>query len=65
MTTVTLRIEDNKTLELLQQLESLKLFSIVNALEIPVNLQKYEGAMSRQPIEKIDQQLKELRDSWE
>jgi hypothetical protein len=65
MTTVTLKIEDCKALELLRQLENLKIFSIINALEVPVNLQKYEGAMSKQPLEEIDQQLKELRDSWE
>ena len=65
MTTVTLKIEDSKAFELLRQLENLKLFSIINSLEVPVNLQKYEGAMSKQPLEEIDQQLRELRDSWE
>jgi hypothetical protein len=28
------------------------------------DLRKYEGTMSKQPIEEIDKQLKELRDSW-
>jgi hypothetical protein len=65
MTTVTLKIEDSKALSLLRQLESLKLFSIVNALEVPVNLQKYEGTMSKQPLDEVERQIRELRGSWE
>jgi hypothetical protein len=65
MTTVTLKLEDKKALELLRQLESLKLFSIVNSVQSPTDLRKYEGTMSKEPPEEIDRQLKELRDSWE
>jgi hypothetical protein len=65
MTTVTLKIENYAAIDLLRQLENLKLFSILNAKEAPVNWRKYEGAMSKQPLEQVDKQLAELRNSWE
>ncbi|MDR0515629.1 MAG: hypothetical protein LBH25_01125 [Fibromonadaceae bacterium] len=65
MTTVTLKLENKKALDLLRQLESLKLFSIISSAQVPADLRKYKGTMSKEPVEEIDRQLKELRDSWE
>ena len=70
MTTVTVDILNEKAITLLRDLELLKLIRLRREREEPkasgANLiAKYKGAMSRQPINEIDQQLKDLRNEWE
>lgn len=70
MTTVTIDILNEKALNLLQDLELLKLIRLrkgneesnINGIDL---VAKYKGAMTRQPINEIDQQLKDLRSEWE
>jgi hypothetical protein len=69
MQTVVIDIINNKAINLLKDLELLQLIRLRrnnNDQEIKSNyLQHYKGAMSKQPIELIDQQLNELRNEWE
>ena len=70
MTTVTIDILNEKAITLLRDLELLKLIRLRKEKEEPkasgINLiAKYKGAMSRQPISEIDQQLKDIRNEWE
>jgi len=68
MRTVTVDIINEKALNLLKDLEVLKLIRLRRSDEKPaqsVNWLKYKGAMSKQAIEDIDLQINELRDSWE
>jgi hypothetical protein len=70
MTTVTIDILNEKAINLLRDLEVLKLIRLRREKGEPKvsagNLvAKYKGAMSRQPINEIDQQLKCLRNEWE
>jgi hypothetical protein len=70
MTTVTIDILNEKALNLLRDLELLKLIrfrkegegSKINGINL---VAKYKGAMTRQPLNEIDQQLKDLRNEWE
>ncbi|HEV2481708.1 MAG TPA: hypothetical protein VGS79_18690 [Puia sp.] len=70
MTTVTIDILNEKALNLLRDLELLKLIRLrkgkeesnVNGINL---IAKYKGAMTRQPTNEIDQQLKDLRNEWE
>ncbi|MBN9381060.1 MAG: hypothetical protein J0H74_09850 [Chitinophagaceae bacterium] len=70
MTTVTIDILNEKALNLLRDLELLKLIRVrkgkgesnVNGINL---VKKYKGAMTRQPLNEIDQQLKDLRNEWE
>jgi hypothetical protein len=70
MTTVTIDLLNENAITLLRDLELLKLIRLRREKEEPkasgLNLvAKYKGAMSRQPINDIDQQLKSLRSEWE
>lgn len=68
MQTLTIDIINDKAIKLLQDLESrhlIKLHKKSNAIEKENSIAKLKGAMTKQPIEEIDAQLKELRDSWE
>lgn len=70
MTTVTVDILNENAINLLRDLEVLKLIRLRKAKDEPkasgINLvAKYKGAMSHQPINEIDQQLKDLRNEWE
>ncbi len=70
MTTVTIDILNEKALNLLQDLELLKLIRLrKNKEESSVSginmIAKYKGAMTRQSLHEIDQQLKNLRNEWE
>ncbi len=69
MQTVTVDIINEKALSLLKNLEGLKLIRIRKS-NILANdsinfVTKHKGAMRKQPIEEVDNQLKELRNSWE
>ena len=67
MKTVTIEIINDKAIELLKDLELLKLIRI-NYENTPSNavncVDRYKGAMSKQPLEDIDKQLNELRSEW-
>ena len=69
MRTVTIDIINEKVLSLLKELELLKLIRVrqENMTEeiSPNNWLKLKGAMSKQPLNDIDQQLNDLRNEWE
>jgi hypothetical protein len=69
MKTVTLDILDDKAINLLKDLEVMKVIKLHEPedrnSEKPINsFTKYKGMMTKQPIKEIDKQLKELRDEW-
>lgn len=69
MRTITIDIINEKAMNLLRDLELLKLIRLrrdkpgVNP--VGMDWAKYKGAMSKQPLSEIDQQLNELRSEWE
>ncbi len=68
MRTVTIEIINEKALNLLRDLELLKLirFRKDNTEHTTtINWLDYKGAMSKQPLSIIDQQLNDLRNEWE
>jgi len=70
MTTITIDILNEKALNLLRDLEVLKLIRLRKGKEESdvsgINLvAKYKGAMTPQPLDEIDQQLKDIRNEWE
>lgn len=69
MTTITLDILDDKAIDLLKDLESLKVIRLhqINENKISsLNLAaKYSGAMTKQSLEDIDKQLNDLRNEWD
>jgi len=68
MQTITIDIINEKAINLLRDLELLKLIRLrkeKNNEDITINWLNYKGAMSKQPKQQIDQQLNELRNEWE
>ncbi|MBI1193472.1 MAG: hypothetical protein GC205_09880 [Bacteroidetes bacterium] len=69
MRTITIDIINEKVLNLLRNLEQLKLIRLrkENSTEEIENIDwtKHKGAMSKQPLNEIDQQLNGLRSEWE
>lgn len=69
MQTLTIDIINNKALKLLQDLELLQLIRVRREKQVPATPidweTKYKGAMSKQPLSDIDNQLNELRNGWE
>ena len=70
MQTITIDIINNKALRLLQDLEMLQLIRLHKEKNTAVTspdewAAKYKGAMSKQPITDIEEQLNELRNKWE
>nr|MBK9649933.1 hypothetical protein [Bacteroidota bacterium] len=70
MQTITIDIINNKVIKLLQDLEALQLIRLRNDLTkletAPSKWAvKYKGAMSKQPIADIENQLKEMRGEWD
>lgn len=67
MRTITIDIINEKAIHLLQDLELLKLIRLrkEKAGQKNPDWGKYKGAMSKQPISEIDQQLNDLRNEWE
>lgn len=66
--TVTIDIINDKAMKLLQDLELLQLIRLHKEEGQPtlVNwVQRYKGAMSKQALTDIDDQLTELRNGWE
>jgi len=65
--TVTIDIINEKAIKLLQDLELLQLIRLhkdKNESGSP-NWKKYKGAMTKQSLNDIDNQLNELRNGWE
>ena len=68
MRTITIDIINEKAMHLLQDLELLKLIRLrkeKDGQNDATDWGKYKGAMSKQPISEVDQQLNELRNEWE
>jgi hypothetical protein len=70
MQTVIIDIINSKVLKLLQDLELLQLIKLRSEKvqpNIPAKnrIAKYKGAMSKQPLTDIDNQLKHLRSEWD
>lgn len=69
MQTKTIDIINNKAVRLLQDLELLQLIRVRREKQQPATstdwAAKYKGAMTKQPLTKVDNQLNELRSEWE
>jgi hypothetical protein len=69
MQTVTIDILNDNAIKLLQDLELLQLIRVRRENPLPSNIinwaEKYKGAMTRQPLSEVDNQLNELRNQWE
>lgn len=65
MKTVTVEIINDKVLEILKDLESLKLIRMHQPDAHIDWSKKYKGAMEKQPIDQVDNQLETLRSAWE
>ena len=68
MQTVIIDILNNKAIKLLQDLELLQLIRMRREKTHPTKINwaaKYKGAMTKQPLPDVDNQLKELRNEWE
>ena len=71
MTTITVDIIDEKALDVLRDLEVKSMIHIQDLqspsekTESKLSISaKYGGAMTKQPIDEVNKQLKELRDEW-
>lgn len=69
MQTLTIDIINDKAVKLIQDMELLKLIRVrKDQLQQKVAINwtaKYKGAMQKQPIDEVDNQLNDLRNSWE
>ena len=70
MTTLTIDVLNDKALNLLKDLEMLKIIRVRNNKQVadtnPDDLaSKYKGAMSTQALNDVDKQLSDLRNEWE
>ena len=70
MTTLTIDVLNDKALNLLKDLEMLKIIRVRKNTETfnsaPTNLiKKYKGAMTAQPLADINKQLDDIRSEWE
>lgn len=69
MRTITIDITNEKALSLLRDLEGLKLIRLrkdgAGEKTTATDWAKYKGAMPKEPLSEIDQQLNELRSEWE
>ncbi len=65
--TVTIDIINDKAMKLLQDLELLQLIRMRKEKTPSATnwAERYKGAMSKQPIADIDNQLNQLRNEWE
>lgn len=69
MHTLTIDIINDKAVKLLQDLELLQLIRVhkekTGAATSNSWAAKYKGAMQKQPLNEIDNQLNDLRNAWE
>jgi hypothetical protein len=63
---LNIEIINEEAISLLQGMERLRLIYVRETMPKKINWsEKYRGAMSKQPIREIDQQLDNLRNAWE
>lgn len=68
MQTIIIDILNNKAVKHLQELELLQLIRMRREKPLTTQINwaaKYKGAMTKQPLTDIDNQLSELRNQWE
>ena len=71
MKTITIDLQNNKALKLLQDLELLDIIRLhkTDENQTKSNIERWDirfkGAMSKQSINTIDDEQKKLRDEWE
>jgi len=69
MQTLIIDIINDRALKLIQDMELLKLIRVrkekVQQGEAINWIAKYKGSMQKQPLDEIDDQLNDLRSSWE
>ena len=68
MQSMVVDILNDKVLKLLQDLETLQLIRLHDSLDSRSSINwssKYKGAMTRQSLEDIDNQLNEMRKEWQ
>lgn len=69
MQTLTIDIINDKAVKLIHDMELLKLIRVrkekTQQKEVINWVAKYKGAMQKQPLNEIDNQLNDLRSSWE
>ena len=65
--TVTIDIINEKAMKLLQDLEQLQLIRLRKEENKPLTQKNinYKGAMKKQNLEEVDDQLEKLRNGWE
>ena len=66
--TITIDVINDKAMKLLHDLELLQLIRLHKEKVQPVAtnwVQQYKGAMSKQSLSEVDNQLNELRNGWE
>lgn len=67
--TITIDILNDKVVKLLRDLELLKLIRVRSEKRLTnvpgETAHKYKGAMQKQPLIEIENQLNELRNAWE
>lgn len=66
--TLLIQLTNQKAAGIIRELEELKLIKVLkkNIKPSKVKLsQKYKGAMQKQPLDIVNDQLNELRSSWE
>lgn len=70
MTTLTIDVLNDKALNLLKDLELLKIIRVRKDKKVTNSssenlITKYKGAMKAQPLSEIDKQLDDLRNEWQ
>jgi len=68
MRTVTIDILNEKAMNLLRNMESLQLLRVRKdnvEKNNDTDWSKYEGAMTKQPLNEVNDQLEKLRNEWE
>lgn len=69
MRTITIDIINEKVLSLLRELELLKLIRLRGDMPVEksenIDWTKFKGAMFKQPLAEVEEQLKDLRSEWE
>lgn len=69
MQTITVDVINNKAIRLLHDLELLQLIRVRREKQQTATetdwAAKYKGAMTKQPLTDVDNQLNELRNGWE
>lgn len=66
MQTLKVDIINDKALSLLKDLELLQLIRLHDEeISSPIDYSKYKGAMTKESVVEVDDQLQNLREGWE